>query len=912
MWGGAIWTAGFYINTVRQFANENVIKNYVKNQGKKEEYKIIHRSQIKIKDTMTRLYKVIIFTTLLLFKFTEASAQFSMSIRENFVTKEINTLWNINLAYIGSKDEEELQLKLSLLNDNGKTIYEVLSPYLLLNNKEIRVLNTSFIIAQIITNEVNTNFLPDGKYEVVYSENKSNKQLKRRQFTVNGENLTFNNLADSGKFDVKKWINTTGSARLTTAFNNPQGLQSEQKDFYSRLEFNPTLIFAGQIPVSASILLSTEQNPQKQPINQISLNFDYNYFRTLLEQQAMAKIDEMKSGKGLGEMQNLKEKYIREKNPDYDVLKAKLSSPEVKEQLAQADEYNSLEKQSINLEKEIDKEKTNELKTKYGITTMKDLEVKKAKMPLKDYNDLKFQMTTADAYADVQEQMKKLEGAKNNAKKLEKQQEKLDRMQNTDYMQMMRDPAYNKEILNKLGLNTPVTKLFGSLKSFSVGASYPLYSELTMNGVRSNGFNIELNPGIAYLAFTKGTIRDQHYDTTLNTYEFQQEVTAGRLGIGKKNATHFILSYVNTVEQGNAFITPTNAVTFNPSNNLVAGADLQINLFKNKFVTQAEFNNAYTTSDVHAPDVPNTAKPADQITQTLSKMTEVLTKLNYRPNLTTRMDYAYSVKSEINLFGGNTVLNVYYTYVGPGYATYTSPFLLTDQLKYEGKLNQSFWKKRIAIGGFYRYMTDDLFNSKSFKTTINGYGAEASINFPKFPSLWAKYLPVNQVSDFTVSGQVGKLASNMTMAGSSYNFNFSKVSCNTQLIFTQYDIKDQFWGTNILMSTYMLMHNMAFANGMNWGVTGFYNSSEGARDNDVLGFSLTETSIIKKKVITGIELHYLQESTNTSKTGAMLNVGVKLFKNINTQLKVTYNKITSPLLGNRTETYGYLVISLVW
>ena len=859
-----------------------------------------------------RFYKSIILTAFLLFKITEASAQFSMSIRENLVTKEIGTLWNINIANIGSKDEDELQLKLSLLNDNDKIIYEVLSPYLLLNNKEVRALSTGFTIAQTITNEINTSYMPDGKYEVVYRENKSNKLLRRRQFTVNGENVTFNNSADPGKLDVTKWFNTTGSAQLTTAFNNPQGIQSEQKNFYSRLEFNPTIVLMGQIPVSASVLLSTEQNPQKQTMNQVSLNFDYNYFRTLLEQKAMAKIEEMKSGQGLGDMEKLKEKYILEKNKDYGELKAKLSSPEAKEQLAKADEYNSLEKQSANLEKEIDYGKMDNLKKKYVVNTMDDLETKKNQVPAKDYNELKFQMTTADAYTNAQKQMKKLEGAKNNAEKLEKQKEKLNKIENTDYMQMMRDPAYNREILNKLGLNNSVTKLFGSIQKFNVGTSYPLYTELTMNGVRATGFNIELNPGLAYLAFTKGTVRNQRYNTTLNTYEFQQEVTAGRLGLGKKNATHFILSYVNTIEQGNAFTTPLDAVIYNPGNNLVAGAELQVSLFKNKFITQAEINNANTTSDIHAPDVPNKANGADQMTQALSQMTDVLSKLNFKPNATTRLDYAYSVKSEINLFKDNTVLRGYYSYVGPGYNSYTAPYLLTDLLKYEGKLSQSFWKKRISVGGFYKYITDDLFNSKSFKTTINGYGAEANINLPKLPSLWAKYLPVNQVSDFTVSGQIGKLASNMTMAGSSYNFNFSRVSCNAQFIFTQYDIKDQFWGTNILMSTYMLIHNMAFANGTTLGVNGFYNTSQNTHAQDQIGYSLTGTSIIKKKIIAGVELHYLQQGAYTSKTGAMLNIGVKLFKNINTQLKVTYNEIANPLLGNSTETYGYLVVNVVW
>lgn len=849
--------------------------------------------------------KSIILSVLLLLKISDVSAQFTMSIRENLVTPDIGTLWNINIAYIGTKENEELQLKLSLLNDNDKTIYEVLSPYLLLSNKEVRQLNSGFSIAQTITNEMTSNSLPDGKYEVVYRESKSNKLLRRKQFTVNGETVTFTSEADSGKIDIKKWITTTGSSRITTAYNSPQGFNSEQKKFYSRFEFNPTVVLMGQIPIGLSVLLSTEQNPNRQPINQVSLNFDCNYFRTLLEQKAMAKIEEMKAGTGLGDMDELKEKFKREKNKGFDELKAKLSSPEVADQLAKAEEYNSLEEQAGNLEKAIDKGKLNELKTKYGVTTMQELDLMKDDIPAKDYNEYKFQMANSDAYADAQKQLKNLEGAKKSAKRLEAAKARLDKIESTDFMEMMRDPKYNKEILNKLGLNTSVTKLLSAIKNFNVGMSYPLYSELTMNGVRTTGFNIELNPGIAYAAFTTGTIQNQRYDTTSNKYQFQQRVMAGRLGIGKKNASHFILSYINTKEQGNAFISPKDTMTFNPGNNLIVGADWQISLFKKKFVLQGEINNSYTNSDVFAPGVPHTD-------QGPNPLIDLASKINFKPNLTTRMDYAYTAKTNISLFDDNTVLSGYYSYVGPGYTTYTVPYLLNDMLKYEGKLNQSFWKKQISVGGFYKYLTDNLFNSKSFTTTVSGYGAEASISLPKLPSLWVKYLPVNQVSDFTVTGQVGKLASNMTMAGSSYNFNFSKLSCNTQLLYTRYDIRDQFWGTKIQMSTYMLIQTIAFANGMNWNVNGFYNTSKDAQAQDQLGCSLSETSIILKKVIVGGEFHYLHQGTTTSKTGAILNVGVKLLKNINAQLKLTYNNIKSPDLGDRAETYGTLVVSVVW
>ena len=41
LWGGNLWTCGYYINTVGQYGNLKMITNYVKNQGHKE-YKQIH------------------------------------------------------------------------------------------------------------------------------------------------------------------------------------------------------------------------------------------------------------------------------------------------------------------------------------------------------------------------------------------------------------------------------------------------------------------------------------------------------------------------------------------------------------------------------------------------------------------------------------------------------------------------------------------------------------------------------------------------------------------------------------------------------------------------------------------------------------------------------------------------------
>ena len=46
LWGGHLWTSGFYANTVGQFASEDTIKKYVQNQGKS--YKKTYSGQLKL------------------------------------------------------------------------------------------------------------------------------------------------------------------------------------------------------------------------------------------------------------------------------------------------------------------------------------------------------------------------------------------------------------------------------------------------------------------------------------------------------------------------------------------------------------------------------------------------------------------------------------------------------------------------------------------------------------------------------------------------------------------------------------------------------------------------------------------------------------------------------------------------
>ena len=48
LWGGNFWTSGYYANTVGQYANEEVIKRYVEDQGREAVYTKIHDGQLTL------------------------------------------------------------------------------------------------------------------------------------------------------------------------------------------------------------------------------------------------------------------------------------------------------------------------------------------------------------------------------------------------------------------------------------------------------------------------------------------------------------------------------------------------------------------------------------------------------------------------------------------------------------------------------------------------------------------------------------------------------------------------------------------------------------------------------------------------------------------------------------------------
>jgi len=48
LWGGEFWSDGYYVGTVGQHATQEVIRQYVRNQGQEKDYLQLHVQQLKL------------------------------------------------------------------------------------------------------------------------------------------------------------------------------------------------------------------------------------------------------------------------------------------------------------------------------------------------------------------------------------------------------------------------------------------------------------------------------------------------------------------------------------------------------------------------------------------------------------------------------------------------------------------------------------------------------------------------------------------------------------------------------------------------------------------------------------------------------------------------------------------------
>ena len=99
------------------------------------------------------------------------------------------------------------------------------------------------------------------------------------------------------------------------------------------------------------------------------------------------------------------------------------------------------------------------------------------------------------------------------------------------------------ELINQvksLGLVNGFQKYLLAIKSFSVGTSIPVYSNLSLANIPVKGISTELEWNNFYLGFVSGTIQRSILSLGISENCYKRNTTSAILGYGQKNGSHIL------------------------------------------------------------------------------------------------------------------------------------------------------------------------------------------------------------------------------------------------------------------------------------------------------------------------------------------------------------------------------------
>lgn len=612
----------------------------------------------------------------------------------------------------------------------------------------------------------------------------------------------------TGEKEKKKAVQFHGYGEVTGYVSTRPENFSTMPPAYAQMYLNPTLTLF-DVPISAQLMLSSQQHGYGQNINSFSVDFDGDRFKSVLIQ----KLTEMlQKNKQFQDVQNLKNKGDISQLQSYEQI---LQNPEVQKELKEIARLDSLKGMLDSLK---DMQEVTQWKDKLSgmnVDSLKSLQHWKDSVNLPDslkflkYIDYKdslnleaglnklqslgsgAQDSLTQKAEKLQEQIKgmkwlekKKEGYEKLKQKKEALEEKLSKLGVLDSLGQLKDPGKLAEKFDPSEYKDPeklyqklqnskllrkFDKVLYYIRKINLGTSYPRISELALNNQRVNGINVEITPKKLFASFTYGDIQDAVISPNITQATYRRKLTTGTFGYGDPNASHFYMTIL-TAKDDTSSVNPRDSIhTFFklPQENHVISAHFQLSLWKDRIRVSGELAGSQTVRDITMQnDTTFTSADTTQLHRPSDWFVNILGQR--KVDLNTVVDFAVMGKVELFLFKHATSVSGSVKRIGPDYRSFGVPFLLYDILSFEGKITQKIWKNRIALMGMVRHNSDNLTGKKLLTTSNIQFGFEASVNIPKGPRLRAGYIPVVQSNDST------QVNINVLNVNGSYSFKHGK------------------------------------------------------------------------------------------------------------------------------------------
>lgn len=658
-----------------------------------------------------------------------------------------------------------------------------------------------------------------------------------------------------GQGDKPSPVQFHGSNTLVGQYSNMQAIGSEIPPSFFRNDMQMTLSVYG-VPISASFFITSMERDYRQSINNFRIRFDA---REMLKNKGLGSGKDIISSVALYKLQNL------EKVKDGLMKSTDLLNTDI---LNNLNEIKLLQQGYEEAKKELEITKLTKGKEEVEQAKVKVSEAKAKLDKVKDSYE-KAKIKLVEAKAKIDDTMAKLEKAKAKVEEVKS---------------LIFDSGAAKrkaETLAKKSVMGGFTRFLSNFTTLEIGKCRPNYSELTLKGIPVSGVNIEFTPGKLYMAFSTGkTLRPIKPTDSLVKPVYEQKILFGKLGFGKKQGTHFYLTYMQIEDQMNSLPLPVEQDTtpLRPKSNHVIGSELKFVFFEKKLTIEGEGAVSMLTRDTQSPtiDVENSVVPS-----WISNFT--------KPNMSSSVDYAYKIKTRLNL--KTTKITGGMSMIGPGFSTLGNPNLRNDRLSYQGRIDQSFAKRQLSVSVFYRQHNDNLINWKTAKSTVVAYGVNVGFRFKKVPYLQVGYMPnfMNTASDSI------KLENSIYLitATSGYNYKIGELRSNTSFSFFYQNsetLMDTVKNTS-KNQTYTLNQQLTFKVPLSIAAGISYSKSEfSTQKRDIIMLTLSSTlSAFKSRWQNTVGVKYSNQNYEQYKLGFFLNSRAKLGKKFDFQIKIENN-----------------------
>jgi hypothetical protein len=512
-----------------------------------------------------------------------------------------------------------------------------------------------------------------------------------------------------------KTISFHASGFVEGRYSDWKDTLSNMPPSYLRVMVNPTVKIAG-IPLVGNVFYSTEEGPIKDNLKNISLRFDYQQYYNGVYQRIYGQKRDL--------LQNINRDQYKNPNLDLDFNQQmegyenqlkKSGTPDISHFQSQlkAGEGNTKVDLLCNLDK-LEKMGNNKLDRMYdSINRLNPNKASQLKQMIhldsvinlkdKDFNKLTDSIRIHDTsqfkfLKDLRQtqQIKKFSG---------------DNLQN------------NLPDLQKSGLISKEEKILLNFKKFGVGDNYPVYTPFSLMGMKIRGIDVQYCPEHLIFSFSAGISPQVRAINRFTINQDNKNVLAGSIGFGKLTTDYIRLSYVEARSHSGINY---DSILYPPAQKFsrVLTTDFSYALGK-KLIFKGEIANS------NLSDQPQLEYYPEEPVKPSSKF------------LTRDMNWAGDISLKYTEEKLKAAIIGEIKEIQPNFISYAMPFLRTDYMQYQVKLQKQLFHKQVIMETYWIKEVDNLSGRYPNSSIINSFGGSLGLYFINLPYLLLSYNPTS-------------------------------------------------------------------------------------------------------------------------------------------------------------------------